>query len=1577
MLVGLNPGVGGGVPAASHAAGPSISSLTIPSIATVIALALATLDGLLGTQTTSAQVAGGVVETIAGSGQLQVSGGFPAGVGRGPDYTLATFTNVTPGATARTQTYDVPQPNPYGRPNPWMEIRCPSGGPTGIGGGQPLDSLAVIEWSVPCESATLVVFSNGGGTFDMSWSVTYRQRPATGQLPFVAAAIGLAPDPVAEFSRDPVHTRWGSFTYTHSDANSAGRAPTPGFQRSYASTDVRLTALGPGWTHNYAARLTNPGDAAAPNDVIVVAPGGRSDRYRYVATANAIKSYAPPAAMTPQLIGNANGTYTITHPDQSSWSFDAAGKLTLVTDRFGNQSVLGYNSSNQLASISDAAARGSLSLAYDATTGRLLSVTDWMGRAVTYGYDPNGRLGSVTDRNNQVTRYAYDGFSQRLTSITDATGHAAVSMTYDSQGRVQYQWDVKGANASGQRTEFAYGVPDAQGNVITTVIYPPNAPGEFASQQVDTYNNLGQAVQHVSKPGATETLTETYAYDTNGFRSSVTDARGNPASLCYDVSFSGMSVAGSRGNLTRTISPPPVAGGNPLVTLIKYDARNNVVQTVAPKGVSNGASVTCSTDLSASVNSSGLYATDLVYDASGAQLLSTTRKYTDPDNGLQTATTRFAYADAANPGLVTMVTSPRGNQTTLTYNGSGAQAGLLQSVSDPLGRATSYGYDAVGRRTSLTDPLSHGWSFQYDNEDRLTHATAPAPVAGGASLTTSASFDAVGNRLSLTDANGQTTRYQYDERDSLKEVDQSATQADPTADPNKIVTAYSYDNLGNLVRVDRAAGTPSEEIVDYAYDGLNRVRKETQYPQGGWPGIANGSTSSQTLVTQTTYDPDGNRQTLTDPLGQLSTFAYDAVNRLTSISYSNAASGTATTPNVSHSYDANSNRASTADGTGSTTYGYDELDRLLSVASPGPRTVGYRYDVDGNRRKIIYPDGTAVNYTFDKASQLQSLQDWANHPTSYGYFADVLLNTVTNPNGTTGQFTYDNARRLTQVANKEGSNTISQHTYSVLDKVGNRKQLDEVLPQLGAPGPIGGGSMLDVAASPMHVGSDQQAAAFGAAPLAQVPPSSQSPTPPPSPTSSAVSAAVGTSPSRTTTAAMPTRQATVPATAILAATGTPASVATRAPTTVANGTPTTVAPSSTPVAVGTLVAGLVPLALVDQSADHTHSYAFGAAASGALVEAMPRDGQAGIQLTDSSTSARLSVEFLANPSARQTAGSSASAAVGSINVEWSVDSDRIQETLVLSNRPTDDRVSFIASARALRLFSDGVGGLLARGRGGITAFHFLAPTVKDAKGRVSTAKLVLDSTPATIRLDPTFAATATYPLTIQRTTVLGSAAASEFPVQPLGANQSVTGTSRGYDDLGVSQASRVVDQPEQTQLEVAATGLAQALPSTSDPWVWGNNWTGQLANGMTNDGGPTPNHIAGLGPVSALTGGNYHMMALKTDGTLWGWGDNGNGEIGNPAAATNQTTPIQVVGPGGSGFLTGVMAVAAGQTHTLAVKSDGTLWAWGDSVTFFVDSPAQAIEVANKLKAEIDRTVSNYYQGMAATAIEQLKTAQS
>jgi len=112
------------------------------------------------------------------------------------------------------------------------------------------------------------------------------------------------------------------------------------------------------------------------------------------------------------------------------------------------------------------------------------------------------------------------------------------------------------------------------------------------------------------------------------------------------------------------------------------------------------------------------------------------------------------------------------------------------------------------------------------------------------------------------------------------------------------------------------------------------------------------------------------------------------------------------------------------------------------VASPGSNTVGYRYDVDGDRTKVIYADSTAATYSFDKADRLQSMQDWASRTTSYQYFPDGLVKTTTDINTTTAQYSYDNVRRLTQVLNQLGSSTISQHIYT-LDAVGNRTQLAE------------------------------------------------------------------------------------------------------------------------------------------------------------------------------------------------------------------------------------------------------------------------------------------------------------------------------------------------------------------------------------------------------------------------------------------------------------------------------------------------------------------------------------------------------
>ncbi|WP_295612432.1 hypothetical protein [uncultured Lamprocystis sp.] len=81
------------------------------------------------------------------------------------------------------------------------------------------------------------------------------------------------------------------------------------------------------------------------------------------------------------------------------------------------------------------------------------------------------------------------------------------------------------------------------------------------------------------------------------------------------------------------------------------------------------------------------------------------------------------------------------------------------------------------------------------------------------------------------------------------------------------------------------------------------------------------------------------------------------------------------------------------------------------------------------------------------------------------------------------------------------------------------------------------------------------------------------------------------------------------------------------------------------------------------------------------------------------------------------------------------------------------------------------------------------------------------------------------------------------------------------------------------------------------------------------------NVAAGGNPeMQRLASGHLHSMAIKTDGNLWAWGWNSHGQLGDDTT-TDRSTPVQV--------LTGVAAVAAGEAHTLAIKTDGSLWAWG------------------------------------------------
>jgi alpha-tubulin suppressor-like RCC1 family protein len=126
-----------------------------------------------------------------------------------------------------------------------------------------------------------------------------------------------------------------------------------------------------------------------------------------------------------------------------------------------------------------------------------------------------------------------------------------------------------------------------------------------------------------------------------------------------------------------------------------------------------------------------------------------------------------------------------------------------------------------------------------------------------------------------------------------------------------------------------------------------------------------------------------------------------------------------------------------------------------------------------------------------------------------------------------------------------------------------------------------------------------------------------------------------------------------------------------------------------------------------------------------------------------------------------------------------------------------------------------------------------------------------------------------------------------------------------------------------------AGGLAHSLALKSDGtvWAWGLNAFGQLGDGTTT-ARTTPVQVRDLSEVTALAGGLAHSLALKSDGTVWAWGRNEAGQLGD-GTTTNHFTPVQVVGPGGAGFLTEMLAIAAAGDHSLALKSDGTVWAWG------------------------------------------------
>jgi len=146
----------------------------------------------------------------------------------------------------------------------------------------------------------------------------------------------------------------------------------------------------------------------------------------------------------------------------------------------------------------------------------------------------------------------------------------------------------------------------------------------------------------------------------------------------------------------------------------------------------------------------------------------------------------------------------------------------------------------------------------------------------------------------------------------------------------------------------------------------------------------------------------------------------------------------------------------------------------------------------------------------------------------------------------------------------------------------------------------------------------------------------------------------------------------------------------------------------------------------------------------------------------------------------------------------------------------------------------------------------------------------------------------------------------------------------GYDGPRVIYRNSPVQVTSLSGITAISAGYSHsvALKNDGTVWAWGNNEYSQLGVGMPTTSRYTPVQVTSLSGITAISAGRNHTVALKNDGTVWAWGWNGAGQLGD-GTTVDRSYPVQVTS------LSGITAISAGFVHTVALKGEGIVWAWG------------------------------------------------
>lgn len=668
------------------------------------------------------------------------------------------------------------------------------------------------------------------------------------------------------------------------------------------------------------------------------------------------------------------------------------------------------------------------------------------GRKVIYNYsvftDPSGifswqTLTSVTYPEGANALYSY-------AQVADYTRPVLVeSMDVHESGNaphIAYQFDP-GTSVGYLRRELS----GATGEVIaeTRTISAHKAAVDYPNGRTVT---LEHAASNANITKTTDGLgnASTFTYDQTGggFLASRTDPLGRTTSLSHDA----------LGNLTAATQPDGTAhqwnrdaegkvssytvtpvGGTARTTSYTRDAQDRITRADYPDGSYETWTYT----------SHGLALTHLL------------------PNG-----TTESWTYGANSQVATH-TDVMGAVTTYGYNA----LGLLTSVTDPLGRTTSYTLDAAGRVIQTTFADGSFISRTLDDYGNMLSVTDEA------GHTTTHSYDEFKRRVSTTDALGRTTLVDYGGGTASGGCGACNSRAKPvlTTYPNGLKVKNTYDVEWRLLSRTVAYGTGEAATTSYVYDKVGNVTKvtdpllrntfnvfdnrnrliKTTYPGGAFVTMAyddrgnmisstdelgKTSTSTYGLMNEllTTTDATGRTTTytyaaagsaaagkptrVTANSGRISDTIYDALWRVTSATI---ATGTAEQATNSRVFDAVGNVTSSTDEMGrTTTFVYDNRNRLVSTTDAIGRVSGTTYSADGLPLVRTFPDGTTEASTYDAAHRLVSVTDALNRTTTYGYSTMDKLTSLTDARGSVTQWTYDLSGRMKSKVYADGSQEL-------------------------------------------------------------------------------------------------------------------------------------------------------------------------------------------------------------------------------------------------------------------------------------------------------------------------------------------------------------------------------------------------------------------------------------------------------------------------------------------------------------------------------------------------------------------------